>query len=270
VPPSTRHNNGKYLVRSPRGSQDYPVLCCLGFQLGAPSCHKYKGVSFHFNVTFSFLNINKQHLPRHTAASHTLRCALQKSNQPHILNNRPIKTNHLPSEACPTPNLVATTLKNPSSPTPANRPQIRAPQRALVHQEKDTIPPAEQAPAWRIQVMPIAHRAGARILLGLLPDVCPIMVCLLSASHHLYPVLVAQLLTTRHLQPVFLSPPPPPATAKLKPTTTQNLATIHQSQGLKTLDTRNIIGLSTAGGHRIEDHRATEADQMANCKVESY
>jgi hypothetical protein len=190
-----------------------------------------------------------------------------KSNQPHILNNRPIKTNQLPPEACPT-NLVATTLKNPSSPTLAIHPQIRAPQPALVHQEKDTIPPAEQAAAWQNQVMPIAHRAGARIVLGLYIDVCPTIVCLPSASHHLYPLLVAQLLTPRHLQRVTMLPPPPPAAGKLKPTTTVNLATIQKSQGLKTRDPRNLIGLSTAGGHKIEDQRATEADQMANYKVE--
>jgi hypothetical protein len=261
------------IPRSPRGSQDYPVLCCLGFQLGAiisqlpPSWHKYKAF-----LSTSMLLSRSRTLTNRSASSHssyTLRCALRKSNQPHILSNHPIKTNQLPSEPCPIPNLVATTLKSPLSPTPANHPQIRAPLPALALQEKDIIPPAEQAPAWQIQITQIAHRAGAQIVPGLYPDVCLTMVCLPSASHHLSPLFVAQLLTTRHLQRVIISLPPPPATAKSKPTTTENLATIQQSQELKRRDTRNIIGLSTAGGHRIEDHRATEADQMANCKVES-
>jgi len=65
---------------------------------------------------------------------------------------------------------------------------------------------------------------------------------------------------------IIMSPPPPPAMAKLKPITTENLATIQQSQGPKRRDTMNIIG---PGGQRIEDHRATGADRKANCKVES-
>ena len=176
-----------------------------------PSCHKYKAFLFSSMLLSHSRTLTNRSASSHSKSHLTLRPT--KSNQPHILSNHPIKTNQLPSEACRTPNLVAT-LKNPSSPTPANHPQIRAPLPALALQEKDIIPPAEQAPAWQIQITQVAHRAGARIVLGLYTDVCLTMVCLPSASHRLSPLLVAQLLTTRHLQRVIMSPPPPPATAK--------------------------------------------------------